>query len=56
MHAIMFAMAYADSDIEYLKRALPDCIENEFFDYMRELTAKEVSFYAIEEGSIAFPR
>lgn len=47
---------YSDDDIEYLKRALPDGIENEFFEYLRQLTARDVTFYAIEEGSVVFPR
>lgn len=47
---------YSDEDIEYLKNTLPSGIENEFFEYLRELTAKEVTLYAIEEGSVAFPR
>lgn len=47
---------YVDSDIEYLKRTLPDGIENEFFEYLTDLTAKDVEFYAMEEGSVAFPR
>lgn len=45
-----------DSDIEYLKQTLSDGIENEFFDYLQALTAKDVVFYAIDEGSVAFPR
>lgn len=47
---------YSDDDIEYLKRTLPDGIENEFFDYLSQLTAKEVQLYSIDEGSVAFPR
>lgn len=47
---------YSDSDIEYLKQTLPDGIENEFFDYLKDLTAKDVTLYAIAEGSVVFPR
>ncbi|XP_035910930.1 nicotinate phosphoribosyltransferase isoform X1 [Anopheles stephensi] len=47
---------YSETDIEYLKHALPQGIEDEFFDYLAQLTAKDVTLYAIEEGSVAFPR
>lgn len=47
---------YSDSDIEYLKQTLPDSIENEFFDYLKDLTAKEVTLYAVPEGSVVFPK
>lgn len=35
---------------------MPAGIEEAFFDYLRELTAKEVVLHAIEEGSVVFPR
>uniref|UniRef100_A0A182P4P9 Nicotinate phosphoribosyltransferase n=1 Tax=Anopheles epiroticus TaxID=199890 RepID=A0A182P4P9_9DIPT len=47
---------YSETDIEYLKHALPQGIEDEFFEYLSHLTAKDVTLYAIEEGSVAFPR
>lgn len=47
---------YSDSDIDYLKQILPDGIENEFFEYLKDLTAKEITVYAIPEGSVVFPR
>lgn len=47
---------YSDDDIEYLKVTLPIAIEPEFFSYLRELTANDVTLYALEEGSVAFPR
>lgn len=47
---------YSDSDIEYLKQTLPDGIENEFFDYLKKLTPKEVILHALPEGTVAFPR
>uniref|UniRef100_A0A182RCA3 Nicotinate phosphoribosyltransferase n=1 Tax=Anopheles funestus TaxID=62324 RepID=A0A182RCA3_ANOFN len=46
---------YSETDIEYLKHALPQGIEDEF-EYLSQLTAKDVTLYAIEEGSVAFPR
>ncbi|XP_053693651.1 nicotinate phosphoribosyltransferase isoform X2 [Sabethes cyaneus] len=47
---------YSETDIEYLKHALPQGIEEEFFEYLSQLTAKDVTLYAIAEGSVAFPR
>ncbi|XP_034253453.1 nicotinate phosphoribosyltransferase isoform X2 [Thrips palmi] len=47
---------YSDSDIIYLRETLPSSIEPEFFDYLKNLTANEVTVYAIEEGSVVFPR
>ncbi|XP_030384269.1 nicotinate phosphoribosyltransferase isoform X1 [Scaptodrosophila lebanonensis] len=47
---------YSDSDIEYLRQTLPEGIENEFFEYLGNLTARDVTLYAIDEGTVAFPR
>ncbi|XP_041974948.1 nicotinate phosphoribosyltransferase isoform X2 [Aricia agestis] len=47
---------YSDSDIEYLRQTLPANIETEFYDYLKDLTCKDVKLSAIEEGSVAFPR
>lgn len=47
---------YTDDDIAYLKRTLPDGIEAEFFDYLAQLTAHDVTLHAIAEGSVVFPR
>lgn len=44
------------SDIEYLKTTLPPTIEQSFFTYLKKLTAKDVKLYAIDEGSVVFPR
>ncbi|XP_026487907.1 nicotinate phosphoribosyltransferase isoform X2 [Vanessa tameamea] len=47
---------YSDSDIEYLKQTLPATIEYEFYDYLKDLTCKDIKLSAIEEGSVVFPR
>ncbi|XP_034937371.1 nicotinate phosphoribosyltransferase isoform X1 [Chelonus insularis] len=47
---------YSESDIEYLKTTMPGSIEPEFFEYLKGLTPKNVTIYAIEEGSVVFPR
>lgn len=47
---------YSEGDIEYLKRILPTTVEPEFFDFLSELTPKDVKVYAIPEGTVVFPR
>lgn len=47
---------YSDSDIEYLKETLPPCVEEEFYVFLRSVTAEKVTLYAIQEGSVVFPR
>ncbi|KAI8125702.1 Nicotinate phosphoribosyltransferase [Lucilia cuprina] len=47
---------YSESDIEYLRQTLPEGTENDFFNYLGNLTAKDVTLYAIDEGTVAFPR
>ncbi|KAK2181488.1 hypothetical protein NP493_396g02018 [Ridgeia piscesae] len=47
---------YSDTDITYLKTVLPDTSEPEFFRYLAHLDTKDVQVYAIEEGTVVFPR
>jgi len=47
---------YSNSDIAYLKATLPPSIEEEFFVFLRRLNVNDVTVYAIEEGSVAFPK
>ncbi|KAF7272765.1 hypothetical protein GWI33_014474 [Rhynchophorus ferrugineus] len=47
---------YSHSDIEYIKHILPASIEPEFYEYLGSLTAKDIKVYAIEEGTVVFPR
>ena len=35
---------------------MPKYIENEFFDYLKDLNLNDVKVYAIREGSVVFPR
>lgn len=46
---------YSVSDIEYLKRILPT-VEPAFFNFLSDLTPKDVKVYAIPEGTVVFPR
>lgn len=47
---------YSCSDIEYIKQILPKSVEEEFFNYLSNLTTKNITVYAIPEGSVVFPR
>ncbi|XP_062583365.1 nicotinate phosphoribosyltransferase-like isoform X1 [Saccostrea cucullata] len=47
---------FSVSDINYLKTVLPENIENEFFDYLQNLTTNEVRLVAIDEGMVVFPK
>lgn len=47
---------YSESDLEFLKKSMPPTVEQEFFDFLSNLTANEVTLYAIEEGKVIFPR
>ena len=43
-------------DITYLKKILPSSVEEEFFDFLRHLSPKDVTVHALSEGSVCFPR
>ncbi|XP_053205545.1 nicotinate phosphoribosyltransferase-like isoform X2 [Panonychus citri] len=47
---------FSPSDISYLKTKLPSTVEPEFYDYLASLTASDVSLYAVDEGTIVFPK
>jgi nicotinate phosphoribosyltransferase len=40
------------SDIDYLRRSLPDYIENGYFDYLSNLDMNDIKIYAVPEGKI----
>lgn len=44
------------ADIRYLKTVLPPYTEEEFFIYLSNLSANDVTLYAIEEGTVVFPK
>lgn len=35
---------------------MPSSVDQKFFEYLKGLTPKDVTIYAMEEGSVAFPR
>jgi len=35
---------------------MPATVDQRFFDYLQSLIAKDVTIYAIDEGSVVFPR
>ena len=43
-------------DIEYLKMALPPDTDPAFLDYLKTVTTKDVKLYAIQEGTVVFPK
>ncbi|XP_043592675.1 nicotinate phosphoribosyltransferase isoform X2 [Bombus pyrosoma] len=47
---------YSSSDIKYLKSTMPSSVDQKFFEYLKDLTPKDVTIYAMEEGSVVFPR
>lgn len=47
---------FTESDIAYLRTAMPPYIEEEFFQYLKDIDLKELKVYAVREGSLVFPR
>ncbi|RWS31119.1 nicotinate phosphoribosyltransferase-like protein [Leptotrombidium deliense] len=47
---------FSSSDLQYLKSVLPSNTEPEFFTYLSGISAKDVTLYAVPEGSLVFPR
>lgn len=47
---------FTEQDIEYLK-TIPDYqhIENDFWDYLKNLNTKSIKLYALHEGNVCFP-
>ncbi|XP_033727466.1 nicotinate phosphoribosyltransferase-like [Pecten maximus] len=47
---------FTESDIKYLRTVLPSNIESEFYDYLQQISTKDVQMYAIDEGTVVFPK
>ena len=43
-------------DIEYLRSVMPKYVEEEFFEYLKNMNLNELKIYAMREGSLVFPR
>ena len=48
--------SFKSSDIEYLKDTMPDTVEPEFFEFLSQINADDVTVSAISEGKVVFPR
>ena len=48
--------SYSKCDIEYLQSVFPPNTDPAFFEYLSEMTAKDLVLAAIPEGSVVFPR
>ncbi|KAG7170994.1 Nicotinate phosphoribosyltransferase-like [Homarus americanus] len=46
---------YSESDIQYLKETMPETVEPEFFEFLSNVTTKDVKMHAIDEGKVVFP-
>ncbi|KAF2363987.1 Nicotinate phosphoribosyltransferase pncB-type [Trinorchestia longiramus] len=47
---------YTASDLAYLRQVMPESVEEEFFECLSQLSAKDVTVYAVDEGNVVFPR
>ena len=43
-------------DIDYLRQVMPSNVEEEFFDYLKNMDLNKLKIYGIKEGSLVFPR
>jgi len=56
LRQVYFCLRIYYADIVYLRETLPATVEPEFYEYLGELTADEITIHAIDEGSVVFPR
>lgn len=47
---------YSEQDIEYIRKVLPTYAEEEFYAYLTKLDTTDVVVYALDEGTVAFPK
>ncbi|PVD32044.1 hypothetical protein C0Q70_07471 [Pomacea canaliculata] len=47
---------FSESDISYLRKVLPPHVEDEFFQYLSNMTANAVTLSAVDEGTVVFPK
>ncbi|CAN0512445.1 unnamed protein product [Scytosiphon promiscuus] len=51
----MNSFSFSPSDVAYLRTVLPHC-EDAFFIWLEQLDCRDMRLYALEEGSLCFPR
>lgn len=56
IYCTIICLIFLFADIEYLRETLPSYVEPDFFKFLSDLTADDITLYAIEEGSVVFPR
>jgi len=44
------------SDVNYLKTVLPASVKPAFYDYLTTIDCSKIKLWAIDEGSVVFPR
>ena len=47
---------YSETDINYLRSVLPATVEEEFYEFLQQISPKNVVIHAVAEGSVVFPR
>ncbi len=47
---------YSEADIDYLQTILPPYTDQEFYQYLRTLDTSKVTLYAVDEGTVVFPK
>uniref|UniRef100_A0A0L8FLG9 Nicotinate phosphoribosyltransferase n=1 Tax=Octopus bimaculoides TaxID=37653 RepID=A0A0L8FLG9_OCTBM len=47
---------FTDSDIDYLKTVLPEQTNPGFFEYLKNMNVNSVTLWAIDEGTVVFPK
>lgn len=47
---------YSQSDVAYLRQILAPSVEEEFYQFLLNLDTKDVCLYAVQEGTVVFPK
>lgn len=47
---------YSEDDINFFRSILPPSVEEEFFQYLSNITAKDIKLYSVPEGTVVFPK
>lgn len=47
---------FAEDEIDFVRQSLSSSCEEGFFDYLRGVDCADVEVYAIQEGSVVFPK